>query len=224
MHRTLVELLQFHRNLGGAFGKIQRALLELMERKRTRRKTPLRGLASGHGVTGQHQFHGAAHAEGPHHVGTPLQRGEDDHDRWAPGRFRAQGPEHVLLRCMHREDEHPDRGVDRGEPARHLEPVQARHAYVEQDHVRVERLGQPQRLLAVAGLARDLDALEPLEEAPDARPHERVVIGNQHADGPHDAWSAFSPTAKWARTSVPPPGALRTSRDPPRASRRSAIP
>ena len=65
MHRTLVELLQFHRNLGGAFGKIQRALLELMERKRTRRKTPFRGLASGHGVAGQHQFHGTAHADQP---------------------------------------------------------------------------------------------------------------------------------------------------------------
>jgi hypothetical protein len=63
--RTLVELLQFDRNLGGASGKVQRLLLELIERKRTRRKAPIRGLASGYGVTRQHQFHGSTHADQP---------------------------------------------------------------------------------------------------------------------------------------------------------------
>ena len=44
MHRALVELLQLDRHLGGAFGEIERALLELGQRKRARRKAPLRRL------------------------------------------------------------------------------------------------------------------------------------------------------------------------------------
>src|SRR2546427_5725036 len=125
---------------------------------------------------------------------------------------------------MHREDEDPDRRVERRGPARDLEPVQPRHAHVQQDDVGAESLGEPQRLLAVAGLARDFDALETLQKTPDAGPHERVVIGQQHADRLHAVSGAFSPTAKRARTSVPPPGALRTSNAPPTSATRSCIP
>jgi hypothetical protein len=65
VHRTLVELLQFDRHFCRAFGEIERALLELVKRKRARRKSPFGGLAPGHRIARQHQLHGAAHADKP---------------------------------------------------------------------------------------------------------------------------------------------------------------
>ena len=68
------------------------------------------------------------------------------------------------------------------EPPGRLEPVEVRHADVHQDDVGVELAGCPERLLAVARLADDLDVRLRLEDHAEARAHESLVVDDQDTD------------------------------------------
>ena len=68
------------------------------------------------------------------------------------------------------------------DPGGRLEPTDARHPQVHQHDVRPVLGDTRQRLLAVGGLADDVDAVEVLQDGDHAGAEHRVVVGDQHAD------------------------------------------
>src|SRR3954454_17885852 len=70
-----------------------------------------------------------------------------------------------------------------GQPAGGLDAADARHAHIHEQHVRRVQLGLGDGVLAVLGLADDLDALLELEDLDQASSEEGVVIDDEHADG-----------------------------------------
>ena len=66
--------------------------------------------------------------------------------------------------------------------ARRLDPVERRHRDVHQHHVRLERAGELDRLLPVAGGPDDLDAVVVCEQRLDRLDEQRLVVGNEHAN------------------------------------------
>src|SRR5690606_3656326 len=100
---------------------------------------------------------------------------------------------------QHRRQRH-DLGVGEAAPdlARGLDAVHHRHQQVHDDDVGPQLLYQRQRLLAVPGLADDLEVgLEP-EGEPQASPDHRVVVYEQDADLVH----RFSPVKATAATAT----------------------
>jgi hypothetical protein len=65
---------------------------------------------------------------------------------------------------------------------RGFDPVHLRHAHVHQDDVRLQALGLGHCVTAVCRLADDLDVLLGLEDHPEARADERLVVDDQDAD------------------------------------------
>ena len=74
------------------------------------------------------------------------------------------------------------RAARRDDPPRRLDPVDARHPDVHQDHVGLELGREAHRLRAVLGLADDLEVVARLEDQAEAAAHERLVVGDQDAD------------------------------------------
>ena len=77
------------------------------------------------------------------------------------------------------------RGVarrSREQPPRRLEPVEPRHPDVHQHEVGSQPPRRVQRLLAVDGLAGDLEVVLGVDEHAQARPHEVLVVGDQDPD------------------------------------------
>lgn len=119
-------MLEIDRNLRRTLGERQRRLLQLGERKRARGKARFGGLDSAHRIAGQHQFHGAAHADQPRmklHVGRAHQPHRriadlrilgDEHHVAGGGELRAAGKAIAMHLRDHRLGEIPDR-----EPAVH---------------------------------------------------------------------------------------------------------
>ena len=97
----------------------------------------------------------------------------------------APGPDrrvHVLVEVERREDEDARRAARRDDPPRRLDPVELRHPDVHQDHVRLELGRQAHRLVAVLGLADDLEIVASLDDQPEAAADERLVVGDQDPD------------------------------------------
>ncbi len=66
----------------------------------------------------------------------------------------------------------------------HREPVEPRHVDVEEEHVGRELARELERLDAVFGFARDLDAFHARQNAQDAGARDRLVVDDEdsHAD------------------------------------------
>jgi hypothetical protein len=60
--------------------------------------------------------------------------------------------------------------------------VDARHADVHEHDVRHELGSQANGLLAVAGLADHLDVFLGIEQGPESRPHQGLVVGEKDPD------------------------------------------
>ena len=74
------------------------------------------------------------------------------------------------------------RGIDRRDPSRRGDAVDARHPDVHQDHVGAERFDEGDGLRSVTGLGDDLDVRFGLEDRAEAAAHERFVVGEQDSD------------------------------------------
>src|SRR5207245_2507820 len=117
-----------------------------------------------------------------------------------------------------RQDQHARFRAGLGEPARRLEPVDARHADVHQHDVRAVPERELDRLPALARLADHLDRRVELEQLAEARPDERLVIDDQDANGHRSSYGIRALTTK------PPPAGAPVSSVPPCSSTRSRMP
>jgi hypothetical protein len=79
-----------------------------------------------------------------------------------------------------------------------------RHADVHQDDIGLELAGEFNCLVAVLGLADDVDLVVSLEDQAEAAAHERLVVGEQDADH----------VGRTARTAYPPSSRARVLRVP----------
>ena len=88
----------------------------------------------------------------------------------------------VLVEVERREDQHPRGAIGREDAPRRLEPVELRHADVHENDGRIESRRLLDGLEPVRRLRDDLDVLLAAEEHPEARPHHRLVVGDENAD------------------------------------------
>jgi hypothetical protein len=100
-----------------------------------------------------------------------------------PGRPSLQRLEQVALVVVHGKDQHRDARCLGPDLARRLKPGQLRHLDVENRQVGTLADRHVPRLGAVGGLAHHLDVHLALEQHPQARPHDPVVVGDQHLHG-----------------------------------------
>jgi hypothetical protein len=91
-----------------------------------------------------------------------------------------------------------------------FDAVESRHADVHQRDVEPVSRGELEHLGAVVRLGHDLDVGLGVEDAPEAAPHERLVVGDQHAD----AHGPSSLSGRRAVTRKPPPGSGPASSSP----------
>jgi len=90
----------------------------------------------------------------------------------------------VLVQIERRQDQDAWRVYALEQPPGGLDPVQPRHAHVEDDDVWLERARLRECLVAVFGLAHDLDVVFAFEDHADAAANERLVVDDEDAD--HD--------------------------------------
>ena len=129
---------------------------------------------------------------------------------------------HVLIDLEGREHQH-SRGVlpaESGDLPGGLQPVHLGHLDVHEHDVRIELLRELDRLGAVPRLADDLEVGLGLEDQAEARPHELLVVGQQHADC--SCRAASSGSLAWTRK--PPSGRGPALSSPPNRPTRSLIP
>ncbi len=126
--------------------------------------------------------------------------------------------EHRVVVLVHGQDQHRDRRRHPGDLAGRLEPVHARHLQVDQRDVGGVHDRLAHGLGAVAGLRDHLEAGHRGEQGGQAVAHDRVVVGDQHPDGAHDATSG-----NVATTRPPDPSGPASSR-PPSSSMRWRMP
>src|SRR5690606_30519833 len=118
------------------------------------------------------------------------------------------------------QDHHPAAGHGRADPLGGRDAAAAGHLDVEQRDVGPLRRGDGDRLLAVAGLADDLDVgLQP-EQRGERAPYHALVLGQHHSDHP----ASSAPAGTWTRRRKPPSGPGPASRTPPASRTRSASP
>jgi hypothetical protein len=120
--------------------------------------------------------------------------------------------EDVLVEVEGREDEDPRGHAVADEPARRRDPVERGHANVHQGNVGPQASDCGDRLLAVRGLADDLDVVLTLEQGAKAGANHPLIIGDNDADR-HD--DAASRNGRRAHTRKPPPGRSPVSSAPP---------
>ena len=100
---------------------------------------------------------------------------------------RLKGRVDVLVEVERRQDHDPRRATRRAvggrpsEPARRLEPIEARHPDVHQDDVGRVAPRQADGGLAVRRLGDDLDVGLRLEDHAEPGPDQRLVVGDQDA-------------------------------------------
>jgi len=86
----------------------------------------------------------------------------------------------ALLAAVDTRDEH-DRHLGEEAPdlLRHVDAVDTRHGDVDHDRVGTEPLGEADRLVAVAGVADDVDVVRRIEERAESAAIRRVVVDEQ---------------------------------------------
>ena len=97
-------------------------------------------------------------------------------------RARVERLAHQRVLRMHAEHEDGDLRVVAEDLPRGDETARARHGAIHHDNGRLELLGQRDRLVAIAGLADDVDRLVVFEHAPEAASHEAVIVGEEDGD------------------------------------------
>ena len=114
----------------------------------------------------------------------------------------------VLVEVVGRQDEHAGR-VAGGDPAGRGNAVELGHADVHEHDVGRQARDAVDGLVAVRRLADDLDVGVVLEHEPEARPYERLVVGDHDADAHRDACRSAEGGAIGSRawTRKPPAGA-----------------
>ena len=85
----------------------------------------------------------------------------------------------------------------------------------------LDALGDLDRLGAVPGLTNDLDVRLSLEDHPEACPHQRLIVGDDHPDAAHPA-PLFR--RQHRPQQVAAPGAVPARSEPPNSAVRSRIP
>ena len=96
------------------------------------------------------------------------------------------GPEHlqdVLPVLVCREGDDPRPGRDTRDPAGRVGTTARRHADVDEGDVRQVRLGDPDRLLGIAGRPDQLDTVLVTEELCEGGAEAGFVVGEEHPDG-----------------------------------------
>jgi len=144
-------------------------------------------------------------------------------------RSGAQGGEDVLVDVVGGEDDDPDRAARLHDPPGGRDAVDRGHADVHEHDVRPGLADEGDGLVAVGGLADDLDVVPGVEDHPEAHPYQRLVIDDHHPDGHgtlslatsaattvsaatavsagssgRSAWTRNPPWAVGAASSVPP--------------------
>ena len=115
----------------------------------------------------------------------PVQERDDPLGRLAlqqiPGSAGADRAEKVLLGSGRRQDD--DLAPRAGSPQarQRREPVEPRHRQVEQHEIRLETLGELERLRAVGGLADHLES-SAREQGGERVARERVIVGDEDAN------------------------------------------
>ena len=117
-----------------------------------------------------------------------------------------------------RQDEDAGGAAEPDDLARGLDAVEHRHPDVHEQDIRLALPRQPDGRGAVCGLADDFDAVLDLQDHPETRPDEGLVIGER--DGDHSGCVR----GRWARTSNPPPTRLPAVKVPPNRAARSRMP
>ena len=126
---------------------------------------------------------------------------------------------------MHRQDHHAHVRIALAHLRRGLEAGDSFHGDVHQHDVGPLAVGDLERLLAARGFGDHLHLAHSLQKRMDAGAHQRVVVGEQHAD--HPTARSFPPAAamgKVASSTVPCPGDERSSNEPPASAMRSSMP
>src|SRR5207249_8451629 len=136
---------------------------------------------------------------------------------------RAQRLEHVAVGFERGQDQHLRLGRFLGDALGGLDPVDAGHLQVHQDHVRPELGHQLDGLLAVGGRAHDLHPRIFVEEPGKAVAEERLVVGDDDAGDPRFDRHESDSRGTVSRTFVPR-GELSTLRPPPLSVARSRMP
>ena len=119
-----------------------------------------------------------------------------------PAGTGAQRLDDVLVGIERGQDEDPGVRGDAvaDDAARRRDPVEHRHADVHHDDVGLEALGDLDALLAVGGLADDLDVGLVLEDHPEPGPHQLLVVDQDHPDrGGHRVHRRFGIDRQTAR-------------------------
>jgi hypothetical protein len=93
-----------------------------------------------------------------------------------------EGLIHVLVQVEGGQDHHPGPRARRQELLGGLQAVQVRHPDVHQHHLGPQPPGGGDRLDAVAGLAHHLDVGLGLQDHPEPRPDQLLVVGQQHPE------------------------------------------
>ncbi len=88
---------------------------------------------------------------------------------------------HELLGLVHREHQHAAARAMSHDAPRRLEPVELRHAQVEDDHVRREFLGQLHGGAPVGRLGANLPVCAHFQQRPEAAPHNVMIIRKEDA-------------------------------------------
>ena len=134
----------------------------------------------------------------------------------------AQGFIHVLINLEGGQHQH-SRGLlpaESGDPPGGFQPIHFGHLDVHEHDIRIELLRELDRLGAVSGLANDLEVGFGLEYQAEARPHELLVVSQQHAH--RHARPPLSGSLAWTRK--PPSSRGPALSSPPNRLTRSFIP
>src|SRR5262249_44131043 len=133
-------------------------------------------------------------------------------------------PEHVLVE-LERGECQDSRLLQRwvgGDASGRLQPVHLGHADIHDDNVGSLRMGLRERFSAGRGLADDFDVGAGVEQRSEAGPDHWLVLGEYYPDRCH--WVSVPRSGSTAGTRQPPCWSGPTSRRPPNAAERSAMP
>ena len=129
----------------------------------------------------------------------------------------SQGVEHVIVGVERGQHDDVRRARLFGDPARRLDPVETRHANIHQHHVGKQCAHGGHRRFAVARFAHHGQVRTTAQHQPERRPHERVVVDDQHPDRVHVRHGSHARTLNSVADSV-------VSSRPCATATRSAIP